>query len=342
MNFSETIKKQRQAFGADLTIMGHHYQTDAVIRHTDLRGDSLELARHMSEVHSKNIIFCGVYFMAESAALLAAPGQEVYIPDPAAECSMAVMSPAPLVDYVLDELEAQGRKVLPLAYVNSTLAVKAVVGRHGGAVCTSANASRMLEWALDKADAVLFLPDENLGANTGTKLGLRDDDMVILGGHGRETQKARLLLWPGFCSIHTRFTLEHVKQARAAHPGATIVVHPECQPAVVKAVDLAGSTSFIIRYAEELPAGSTLIVGTEINLVQRLAEQHKGRISILPLFESYCPHMAQITEERLTLALDDLAVARRKNRDSGFVVRVADHLKTSAKATLERMFDVCS
>lgn len=342
MNFSEIIDKQRQAFGPELTVMGHHYQTDEVIRHTDLRGDSLELARRMSEVRSRNIMFCGVYFMAESAALLAAPGQEVHIPDPAAECSMAVMSPAPLVDYVLDELAAQGRKVLPLAYVNSTLAVKAAVGRHGGAVCTSANARRMLEWALDKADSVLFLPDENLGANTGAQLGLKDDEMLILGGHGSAPKKARLLLWPGFCSIHTRFTVEHVKRARAAHPEATIIVHPECQPAVVRSVDLAGSTSFIIRQAEQMPDGSTLIVGTEVNLVKRLAEQHRGRIAILPLFESYCPHMAQITEERLALALEDLAEARQAGRDSSFVVRVAEHLKAPAKATLERMFEACS
>lgn len=340
----EAIERRRAALGPALTIVGHHYQADEVIRHTDLRGDSLELARKTAQVESEFIVFCGVYFMAESAALLAREGQKVYLPEPSAECSMAMMSPAPLLDLVLHKLCAGGRKVVPLAYVNSTLAVKAVVGSHGGAVCTSANALTMMRWARERGDAVLFLPDKNLGNNTADVLGIPESErhIISLKGKGENldlaaASRANLLLWPGACSIHTRFNIRQIERMRTEYPGARVVVHPECSPAVVNASDAAGSTSFIIKYVADAPEGSTVVIGTEINLVERLAEQHKDRIRILPLVESACTHMAQTTEQRLGATLDALAAGKED-----FRVRIGDELKEPAKASLERMLAACS
>jgi quinolinate synthase len=335
--------------GSALTVVGHHYQTEEVIRHVDIRGDSLELARKVANARSEHIMFCGVYFMAESAALLAGEGQQVHLPEPSAECSMALMSPPAAVEGALRTLMRGGRKVIPLTYVNSTLAVKAVVGRFGGSVCTSANARTMLEWALNEGDAVLFLPDKNLGMNTADLLDIPESEWhqvdIRRKGEAVDTakaDKARLLLWPGFCSIHTHFTVAQVQAMRKTRPEAKIVVHPECTPEVVRACDAAGSTSYLIRYAAELPDGETLVIGTEINLVRRLAEQHKGRITILPLIESSCPHMAQTTEERLAAALDALQNSRETGQDSPFLVRVPEELKAPAKRALECMLEICN
>ncbi|MDR1489238.1 MAG: quinolinate synthase NadA [Desulfovibrio sp.] len=344
----ETIERLRERFDADLKIVGHHYQADEVIAHCDLRGDSLELARRCAVADSRYIVFCGVYFMAESAALLAGPDVRVFLPEPSAECSMALMSPSRLVRRVMELLTREGRKVIPLAYVNSTLEVKATVGAMGGAVCTSANARIMLEWALDKADAVLFLPDKNLGHNTGDLLGipLEDRHEVRLRREAEEldveaADKARLLLWPGFCSIHTRFHTRQIQRVRSEHPGVKVVVHPECFPEVVRAADAAGSTSFIIRYVGDAPAGSTLAIGTEINLVERLAAEHAGRLTILPLVESACTHMAQTTEESLCSALESLAEAEQTGDVSPYQVSIGMEQKAPAREALERMLDIC-
>lgn len=340
----EAIESRRRRLGKALTIVGHHYQSEEVIRHADLRGDSLELARKTARLESEHIVFCGVYFMAESSALLVREGQKVHLPEPSAECSMALMSPAPLLESILSTLTRKGRRVIPLAYVNSTLAVKAVVGGYGGAVCTSANARIMLEWAMKQGDAVLFLPDKNLGRNTANLCGIPELECHTLdirqGGARLDlsmADKARLLLWPGFCSIHTRFNVRQVERMRAEHPGALIVVHPECTPEVVAAADAAGSTSFIIRYAAEAPDGATVGIGTEINLVERLAREHEKRISILPLVESACTHMAQTTEERLGACLDAVA-----DGSEAFRVVVPDELTAPAREALERMLAACA
>ncbi|MDR2695466.1 MAG: quinolinate synthase NadA, partial [Deltaproteobacteria bacterium] len=280
--FCMAVGEGRRHFGSRLTIMGHHYQEESVIRHTDRRGDSLELARCTSAVKSPYIIFCGVYFMAESTALLARSGQEVHLPEPSAECSMALMSPPALLEKVLDNLARDGRRVIPLVYINSTLAVKAVAGRRHGATCTSANAEKMLAWAMREGDAVVFLPDGNLGANIADRLGLPETERVFLnlrdtsGSIPKDAARARLFLWPGFCSIHTRFHRKQIERVRAEYQAIKVVVHPECTPAVAAAADAVGSTAFIIRYVEELPAGAVVAIGTEINLVERLAAQHRG------------------------------------------------------------------
>lgn len=341
----DRIAALRATLGPDLIIMGHHYQHESVIRHTDLRGDSLELARRAAATDAAGIVFCGVYFMAESAALLARPGQKVYLPEHSANCVMAQMSPADRVDAVLRALRADGRKVVPLAYVNTSLAVKAVVGRHGGAVCTSANAPAMLEWTRSQGDAVLFVPDKNLARNTANLLGIPEDKRHMLDVRAGsfaadvrsdEARRAELLIWPGCCAIHARFNLRQMETARAAHPGCRIVVHPECSPEVVGAADASGSTTAIIRYTGEAPDGSTVIVGTETNLVRRLARQHARRLTVLPLLESVCSHMARVTEPKLLRTLERVAAGAESP------VMVPLELHEPARAALQRMLDACS
>ncbi|MGE9985238.1 quinolinate synthase NadA [Desulfovibrio sp. SGI.169] len=336
------LKKQ---LGKRLCIMGHHYQNDAVVAHCDITGDSLELARRVPDVDAEHIVFCGVFFMGESAALLAKPGQAVHLPAPDADCMMSLTTPAGLARRVLEQLNATGRRIVPLAYVNTTLALKAVVGEYGGAVCTSANAETMLCWALNQGDSVLFLPDKHLGRNTAGKLGLAPDDQHILrlSGHGlvdagRQPLNRPLLLWPGCCAIHARLKAELAEAARAAHPGCRLVAHPECRPELIERCDAAGSTSFLIReaarLAEEAP-GSTLIIGTENNLVERLAARHKGRCRILPLGQARCPDMAKVTEAKLLATLSAIA------RETAEPLAVEAALRDPARRSLTRMLEIC-
>lgn len=340
---SDIISQVRRELGDSLVIMGHHYQSDDVIRHVDLKGDSLELARKVESVHAEHIVFCGVYFMGESAALLARDGQKIYLPEEDANCVMSQMAPAARVDRVLSRLNAAGRTIVPLTYVNSSVAVKAVCGKHGGSVCTSANALTMMRWAMDRGDAVLFIPDKNLGRNTAKQMGIPERDWHLLNirqdGNAVDTDAAahsRLLLWPGLCAIHARFNLHQIERVRAEHPGINVVVHPECSPEVVNASDAAGSTSFIIRYVQEAPEGNTIAIGTEINLVERLAAEYAGRKTILPLLESSCSHMASVTEEKLSLTLQDV------RSGSAEQVRVPIGFTEHARTALERMLAACA
>lgn len=334
----EAIRRQR---GSALVIMGHHYQGGLVIQHTDLRGDSLELARQVRGLcAARHIVFCGVSFMAETAAMLAAPGQAVVHPAPEAGCVMSDMAPAPLVDAVLHRLTADGRRIIPLAYVNTDAAVKAVVARHGGSVCTSANAQVMLRWALDQGDGVLFLPDKNLGHNTADALGLAQGQRAVIDVSGLGTAldpaalRARaLLLWPGMCVVHKRFKAAQVEAVRQRDPDALVVVHPECEPEVVARADAAGSTSFIIRYVEQAPPGAAIYVGTELNLVERLARDFEGRKLVRPLFPSHCQNMAKTTEEVLAATLEDL--------DDIEPVTVPCDVARDAVVAIERMLDIC-
>lgn len=343
MSISSEIEQLRKELGSSVTIMGHHYQNDAVIRHVRITGDSLELSRKVAGIDSDNIIFCGVFFMAESAALLARPRQKVYVPEPDADCVMAQMAPAGLLDSVLRKMNEQGQKVLPLAYVNTSLAIKAVVGEHGGAVCTSANAETMMRWAFERADKVLFLPDKNLGRNTAKRLGIPLDEQIILNisGKGANMQeipdKIKLAHWPGQCAIHARFKAEHIRRLREEHPGIKIAVHPECAPEIVDLADEAGSTSFLIKYAADAPDGSVLGIGTEYNLVHRLAERHKGRITIIPLLVSVCSCMAQTTPENVLKTLKVIA-----DKDIGVPPVTIDPAEAEpAKAALTRMLEAC-
>ncbi|TDT87137.1 quinolinate synthase NadA [Pseudodesulfovibrio indicus] len=344
-NAKAIISEFRDAMGDSLCILGHHYQSDEVIDCTDIRGDSLELARKINGLKAEHIVFCGVFFMAESAAILSRPGQKIHIPDPTATCPMADMAEAGRVRKTLAMLEESGRKIVPLTYVNSSAAVKGVVGEHGGSVCTSANAKIMLDWALSQGDAVLFLPDQHLGNNTGDALGIPADQRLLLPRdviHGdpalalnpEDAEGKKLILWPGYCPIHVEFTLDAVRAIRENEPEAKVVVHPECDPAIVRAADGAGSTTFLIKYADEAPAGSTVYIGTEENLVKRLAARHAGCKTIRPLLTALCEDMGKTTLDNLARTLQTL--------DSAKPVTVANEVREPAKLALERMLAVCS
>ena len=303
----------------------------------------LELARRVPGIASDYIVFCGVYFMAESAALLAREGQQVLLPDHSADCVMAQMTPARLLDRVLGRLTASGRKLVPLAYVNTSLAVKAVVGRYGGAVCTSANAEKMMNWAFRQGDGVLFLPDKNLARNTARKLGITGRDTHILDvrktGEAVDLEaadKAALVLWPGLCAIHARFHPEQIEAVRKADPSCKVIVHPECSPEVVRAADGAGSTTYIIEYVRNAPDGAHIYVGTEINLVERLAREQEGRIRVEALRSSACSNMAKITPEKLRATLEGIVAG---NTDP---ITVPSEDSAPAKASLERMLEACA
>jgi len=341
MTNASAIETVKEKLGSDLAILAHHYQTDEVVRHAHIRGDSLELARKIPELSARYIVFCGVHFMAESAAILAAPKQKVFIPDPSASCVMADMAPAPRVEAVLNRLQAGGKKIIPLTYVNSSAAVKAICGRFDGSVCTSANAPKMLRWALDQGDGVLFLPDMNLGQNTGRDFGLPPEAMRVLNvrNKGRLVEPVRdngprLFLWPGCCAVHFRFKAENVDRLRREHPEARIVVHPECDPEVVSRADGAGSTTYLIKETNNAPNGSTIIVGTEYNLVNRLAADHAGRVRVLPIKNVVCSNMVKTTEANLLALLENL--------DTTKPVTVADEVAIPAARALKTMLDVCS
>ncbi|GAB1254242.1 quinolinate synthase NadA [Desulfovibrio sp. TH_2024_36128] len=344
-DISAGIQAIKRQLGDRLCIMGHHYQNDAVVQHCDITGDSLELARRVPQVNADHIVFCGVYFMGESAALLAKPGQAVYLPSMDADCLMSRMTPAPLARKVLEQLYALGRKVIPLAYVNTDLALKAVVGEYGGAVCTSANAGIMLQWAMKQGDGVLFLPDMHLGNNTATALGIAPHERHVLriGSRGLVEPEAqaldrKLLLWPGCCAIHARFDPDDVREMRAAHPGCRVIAHPECREDVIAVCDGAGSTSYLIKDAARVAAealGSTLIVGTENNLVHRLAARHAGQCRIIPLGHAICGNMAKVTEKKLWTILE--AITAQKATP----LAIEEELCPPARLSLTRMLEVC-
>lgn len=325
--------------GKRLCILAHHYQADDVVRHADILGDSLELARRIDGLDAEHIVFCGVHFMAETAAILARPEQKVHIPDEGASCVMAEMVPALLAEEVLSRLNRGGARIIPLTYVNSSAAVKAVCGTHGGSVCTSANAPTMLRWALSQGDGVLFLPDANLGRNTARAIGLEEESILRLDirGQGRFVHAAdpsrRLFLWPGLCAVHAKFQTGQISAIRAEDPHALIYVHPECDPEVVRMADGAGSTTYLIKAVAEAPSGSTVYVGTEFSLVNRLAARHPDKI-VRPLRRALCSNMAKVTEANLLAMLHEL--------DAAPCVRVEEHIARPARLALERMLTACS
>lgn len=346
MTPSERIRSIKSKLGDDLIILAHHYQEDAVVQHADVTGDSLELARGIPDMRARYVVFCGVAFMAESAALLAPDGLKVFNPVAEAACVMAEMSPAERVTTVLERLQTPESPVIPLAYVNTSVATKAAVGRFGGAVCTSANAPTMMRWALDQAGEtgrVLFLPDQHLGHNTANNAGIPHGARVKLdirkSGANLDldlARQAKLLLWPGNCPVHAiRFKPAQIEAIRKAYPEAKVAVHPECSEEVVNLSDAAGSTSFLIKYAAEAPTGSRLYIGTECNLVDRLTKRHQDKI-IQPLARSGCSNMQKTTEARLADALDAILSGTLQHT----TVDPAD--MDPAKATLTRMLAACS
>ncbi len=330
------IDTLRKEWGTRLLILGHHYQNPTVLRHADVIGDSLELARKAAASQAERIVFCGVHFMAESADILTSPAQSVYMPEPAAGCPMADMADDYQVEKAWTFLSQQGDSWLPVVYVNSTAKIKAFCGRTGGSACTSSNASKVFRWALDQGKKIFFLPDIHLGVNSAHDLGIPDGQTAIYeyqkpnGGLTAEALKSvRVLVWGGYCPIHVHFTVADVDAARTNWPDAKIIVHPEAPKEIIRRVDAHGSTAQIIKYVQAAPDGSTIVIGTESQLVRRLAEEHKGRVTIKMLKGSFCPNMAKTNEANLLKVLNDWPDRNR--------VRVPTNLIPDARLCLERM-----
>ena len=336
--------KAKAALGDRAMILGHHYQRDEVIQFADITGDSFKLAQAAeANTSAEFIFFCGVHFMAESADILTSANQKVILPDLAAGCSMADMATAKQVDDCWQVLEKLGvaAKTIPITYMNSSAAIKAFTGKNGGAVCTSSNATRAMNWALAKGEKILFLPDQHLGRNTAVlNLGLSLDECVIWnpwkenGGLSEsEIKGAKVILWRGHCSVHGRFTVESVEAMRAKVPGVQILVHPECQHEVVSIADVVGSTEMIIKTVENSAVGSKWAIGTELNLVQRLANRFTDReVHFLDKTVCYCSTMNRIDLPHLVWAMESLVEGRLVNQ-----ISVESETARYAKVALERM-----
>ena len=314
------IIKVKLDLGNRLVILGHHYQKDDIIAFADFVGDSLELARKASQIEAAEyIMLCGVYFMAETAAILA-PGKSVFIPEKTAGCPLADMAKIEDVNTAWDAITRISPDVIPITYVNSSAELKAFCGRNDGAVCTSANAKKVVAWALEKGTKVLFMPDMNLGRNTARNMGIQDAEVATwdpdLPGGGLQTAdvlRARMILWKGWCPVHCPvFTVADVARVRAQYPGITIMVHPETDPATVKAAMSSGSTSQMLEYIASLPKGGRLAMGTEANMVLRAARKNAGRVEIVPLKEVYCDDMAKITLPKLAMSLTGMTKGQGK------------------------------
>ncbi|MFO7903994.1 MAG: quinolinate synthase NadA [Planctomycetota bacterium] len=346
---SRRVAARKRAWGRRLCILGHHYQRDEVIEHADFVGDSLKLAQMAARQRdAQYIVFCGVRFMAESAAILSSPGQTVILPNTRASCPMAAMAPAPDIRTAMEEVgELTAERIVPIAYVNSTAATKAVTGALRGACCTSSNALNVFRWALDprgaSGDKILMVPDEHLGRNTARALGYRDDACALYdpnrpdGGLTEEdVQRATFLLWKGHCYVHQQFTPEHVRAVRRHREDVTVMVHPECSREVVALADRTGSTEQIIRAVSEAKPGSRWAIGTESHLVKRLAARYPDR-SILCLSPAVpvCIQMQQIDLPYLLWVLDGLADDRPEN-----VVVVPGYLVSDARRALDQMLDI--
>jgi len=340
------IAAAKETLGDRLVILGHHYQRDEVIVWADAVGDSFKLARFAADNHqATDIVFCGVHFMAESADVLTADHQRVILPDLNAGCSMADMADIDQVEECWDALAdvTDVSQIVPITYMNSSAALKAFVGEQGGAVCTSSNARAVLEWALAKGTKVLFFPDQHLGRNTGYDMGYQARDMRVwnprfeLGGlEERDVKEATLLLWKGHCSVHQRFRPEHVAAFRLEHPDGEIIVHPECAHDVVELADRVGSTERILDWVEQAPAGSVLGIGTEIHMVQRMANEHP-ELTITSLDPLICPcsTMFRIDGPHLAWVLESLVRGEVVNQ-----ITVDPHTTERARVALQRMLDI--
>ena len=340
------IAAARKSLGDRLVILGHHYQRDEVIRFADYTGDSFRLARQIAaRPKADYIVFCGVHFMAESADVLAAPQQQVILPDLAAGCSMADMANPDQLQNCWEELTQMGfTGVVPVTYINSAASIKAFVGERGGTVCTSSNAGATVRWAFERGDKVLFLPDQHLGRNTAYKMGIALDEMVvwdpdeIFGGlEPAQVAAAKMILWKGHCSVHTRFSAQQIAAVRQQHPGIRVIVHPEVPWDVVQAADDSGSTEYIIKTITSSPVGSVWAVGTEVHLVNRLATQLAPDRTVISLdrFGCLCSTMFRVSPNHLLWILEELVEGRVHNR-----IVVPDDQKYWTRVALDRMLSI--
>ncbi|MFH1532285.1 MAG: quinolinate synthase NadA [Pseudomonadota bacterium] len=332
------ILKVKDALGDRLVILAHHYQRLEVTDLAHFKGDSFELARAAAaRPEATRIVFCGVRFMAEAARILAGPGQRVFMPDPYAGCPMAEMVDRREMEAALARLHqvGDGKTVIPVTYMNSSAETKAFCGENGGIVCTSSNAAQTFRWAFEHGERILFVPDEFLGRNTAAAIGVPAHEVAVYNPYapaGRltddEVRGAKVIVWKGYCHVHTWFTPAHVAAARGAHPGARIVVHPECPPPVVAAADAAGSTRFIVDVVREAGPGAVVVIGTEINLVRRLARDFPDR-RVLPLSTSLCPNMYKTTLPKLAAVLEGF--------EDEYEILLPQEIMAQARVALERM-----
>ena len=350
----ERIKAAKARLGNKLLILGHFYQRDEIIVHADFVGDSFQLAKNATErPDADHIVFCGVHFMAETADILSTPEQTVTLPNLSAGCSMADMANIDQVEDCWEQLgeicgtnpDADGKQqIVPVTYMNSSAALKAFCGRHGGIVCTSSNAHAVLEWAFARGKRVLFFPDQHLGRNTALAMGMSLDQMPVWNPYkpagGAEDPSvyadAKMILWKGFCSVHQRFTVDQIERARKAYPGVKVIVHPECSMDVVNAADGTGSTAYIVKEIANAPTGSAVAVGTEINLVNRLAAQYPDK-TVFCLDPVVCPcsTMYRIHPAYLAWALENIEQGNIVNR-----ITVDEDTARDAKIALQRMLEV--
>jgi quinolinate synthase len=341
----DRIAAAKARLGRDVVILGHHYQRDEVVQFADFRGDSLKLSFQAAQADGRYIVFCGVHFMAESADILRREHQTVILPDLNAGCSMADMADIGQVEACWSELSPvlDSRKIIPVTYMNSTAAIKSFTGEHGGSVCTSSNAAAVMKWAFETGEKVLFLPDEHLGRNTGYRMGIPLEQMIVwdpyqeFGGNTPEAiQSARIILWKGYCSVHQRFTPQQVARVRREHPGIRVIVHPECRFEVAQAADQIGSTEGIIKAIQASPAGTEWAVGTEIHLVNRLGKELRDhRVISLDSSVCVCTTMFRITPQHLLWALENLGEGNVVNR-----VSVDERTRHHARVALDRMLSL--
>lgn len=334
------IENRKREMGERLIILGHHYQSDEVIAYADYVGDSLELARKASRVEkADHIVFCGVYFMAESAAILA-PGKTVHIPERTAGCPLADMAEPEDVEKAWRVIKRTAKSVIPVTYVNSSARIKAFCGKNGGIVCTSGNAEKIFAWAFDRAEKIFFMPDMNLGRNTAYKMGIPEDHIVVWdpakqrGGVSEQSlAEARVVLWKGWCPVHwPQFTSDDVRSLREKYPGIAVIVHPEADPRTVKEAGMSGSTARILDVVKGMPPGGRLAIGTETNMVRRAARENPS-LEIVPLREAYCDDMAKVTLQKLAHTLLHL-------EDGACRVTVEPDVAGDALSALERMLGV--
>lgn len=361
MAIAERIAELKQQLGDDLLILGHHYQRDSIVMHADFLGDSFMLSQKAAESEAKYIVFCGVHFMAESADILTSDEQIVMLPNLRAGCSMADMATLVDVEVAWSEMLAstnlqdpigkenpasiaeEGESYLvPVTYMNSSADLKDFVGRHGGIVCTSSNAEGVLQWAFDRAGpngAVLFFPDQHLGRNTGLRMGITEEQMPTWTpniGASSDLSNARIILWHGFCSVHKRFKPSQIADFRQRHPEGVVVVHPECPKETVDVADANGSTQYIINYVNTLPQGSTVAIGTEINMVARLADDHPDKhIECLDPEICPCSTMYMIHPAYLMDLLEKLADGQVHNQ-----ISVSNEVQEGSLLALERMLSI--
>ena len=345
----DRIRAARLRLGTQVLLLGHHYQRDEVIQFADVTGDSYKLSRVAADSDARYILFCGVHFMAESADILSRPHQQVILPDLIAGCSMADMAAIDQVEECWDSLERAGLTavvdggLVPMTYMNSSAAIKAFCGEHGGLVCTSSNARAATEWAFDRNEKVFFLPDQHLGRNTGYAMGVPLDQMVVWdpyqlqGGLSAEKlRQAKVILWKGHCSVHMRFLPEHVDRMREQYPGIQVIVHPECRWEVCQKADDSGSTDKLRRLVASAPAGAKFAIGTEIHLVNRLAKLNPDK-TVLSLNDSgcLCTTMYRISPQHLAWSLENLVEGNVVNQ-----IKVRPAVKHWAKVALDRMMQI--